>query len=138
VKNQALIKKEAMQAVKYLLLIVALVFLNSCTSVKLSEDKSYSVERLNSADSTRSFISLNFYNYDDRTQPIPAVFHVNGIMFGPKNNLDNFVLNVRPHDFEINTGYIGKEWLRANVEVEKGDSVLVKFFLKDDPQPLVD
>jgi len=127
-----------MRAVKYLLLIVVFVFLNNCTSIKLSEDKSYSVERLNSADSTRSFISLNFYHYDDKTQPIPAVFHINGIVFGPKNNLDNFVLNVRPNDFDIHAGYIGKEWLRTNVKVEKGDSVLVKIFLKDDPQPLVD
>lgn len=110
----------------------------SCTSSNLQNSNSelYSVERYKSADSVNSYLSFNFYHFEKQKEAIPAVFHVNGIMFSPQNNLDNYVLNVSPSSFEIKADYIGKKWTNANVEVEKGDSVHVKIYLKDDPESL--
>ena len=39
--------------------------------------------------------------------------------------------------YRIEVGYIGKEELiLKKLEVEKGDSVIVQFYLKDDLEPL--
>lgn len=72
----------------------------------------------------------------NKANPIPAVFEVNGILFGPKDDLENYVISVRPGTYEIRGGYIGKEWTRITIDIANRDSVIAKVYLKDDPVPL--
>ena len=127
-----------MQVVKNIFIVsIVIVLIGACASsnVQVSNKNKYSIKKYQSGDGG-SYLSLNFYNLEKKTDPIPAVFEVNGILFGPNDDLKNYVISIRPGSYKIRGGYVGKEWTQLTVSVTKRDSLIVKIFLKDDPEPL--
>lgn len=121
---------------KTCLLAIFIVFINGCASsnLKSQSTNSYSIERYQSAD--RTYLSLNCYHFDNKNDPIPAFFHINGIIFGPSDNYQNRIIPVMPGTYNIKSGFVGKELLNAKIEMERNDSVVVEFYLKDSSEPL--
>jgi len=122
---------------KVLLLCMSLIFIESCASSKVQQfdDQIYSVIRQKS-NQGGSYLSLNFYHYNNKKEAIPAFFYINGIMFKPADNFKERVLAVRPGIYKIEAGYIGKKETQLKINVSKKDSVLVNIYLKDNPKPL--
>ncbi len=125
-----------MQIVKTLLLCLAFV---SCTNNKadMNEMSSFNNEERKS-ESKGTYLDLSFYHSDDKEQFIPAVFSINGILFGPKQDSSSYILPVQPGEYTIIAKYIGKIQKELDLSVYKGDSLVVKIYLEDDPRPLVD
>ena len=121
----------------YLLGIFIAIILNACATSNLNSPDSnkYSIERFQSVDG-RTYLNLNSYHFDNKTEPVNAFFHVNGIIFDPNNNYQNRITPVMPGTYYIKSGFVGKELLNVKIEIERKDSVVVKFYLKDSSEPL--
>lgn len=66
-----------------------------------------------------------------------AFYRINGILFQNLDFEEYFIVPVKSGIYRIEAGYIGKIDVALDIlEVEKGDSVLIKFYLKDDLEPL--
>lgn len=125
-----------MQIVKYLILCLAFF---SCTNnlVDKKDKLSYCIEKQKSI-AGGSYLDLNFFHADNKDQLIPAVFSVNGILFGPKDGPLSYIIPINPGQFTIKATFIGKVQNQFVVNVTKNDSLIVKIYLEDNPQPLVD
>lgn len=122
---------------RFYVILMLIFILNACASSKLHKQNlnNYSVERFLSVDG-RTYLSLNSYHFDNKTEPVNAFFHVNGIIFEPNDNYQNRVIPVMPGTYNVKSGFVGKELSHAEINVERKDSVVVKFYLKDNPEPL--
>ncbi|HSH25788.1 MAG TPA: hypothetical protein VLA13_09670 [Massilibacterium sp.] len=125
-----------MQIVKYFMLCIAFF---ACSKNLVDERKnlSYSMEKQKSI-TGGSYLDLNFFNAELRDRFIPAPFSVNGILFEPKKDTLSHIIPVSPGQFTIKATYIGKVQNQVHVNVTKGDSLVLKIYLKNDPQPLID
>ncbi|HET8864048.1 MAG TPA: hypothetical protein VFM80_00030 [Gracilimonas sp.] len=85
-----------------------------------------------------TYLDLSFYHLEDKDRFMPAVFSINGVLFGPKKDSLSHILPVQPGQYTIKAMYIGKAKKELDISVEKGDSLVLKIYLEDDPQPLVD
>ena len=74
------------------------------------------------------------YDFSVRTDVIPAYPNINGVVLDANNGY--FQYHVWPGDYNIRVGFPGKKWALRSVKIEKGDSINVRFYLKDDDQPL--
>jgi len=95
------------------------------------------INRVQSSDTFSSYIQINTFSFESKKQKLPAFYRINGILFQSSDFAEEFILPVMRGSYRIEVGYIGKEELiLKKLEVEKGDSVIVQFYLKDDLEPL--
>lgn len=128
-----------MQAVKYLLLVLLFaIYTTSCSSKKsFITINNYEVIAYKSKENS-TYIVLKAFSYEMKNE-VPSYYRVNNILMGIKDPDEKLVVAVMPGKFTIEAGSIGKkETIIEDLKVNRGDSVLVNIFLKDDPQPLVD
>lgn len=125
-------------AKKYYLLFMITCILSCASSRKKDSGiEEIGITKLQSYDGFSSYIQINTFSYESKEQELPAYYRINGILFQNLDFEEYFIVLVKKGFYQIEAGFIGKEEVALNaLEVGKGDSVLVKFYLKDDPEPL--
>lgn len=125
-------------AKKYYLLFMFTCILSCASSGKQDSGmEEIGITKLQSYDDFSSYIQINTFSYESKEQELPAYYRINGILFQNSDFKKYFIVPVKKGFYQIEAGFIGKEEVALNaLEVGKGDSVLVKFYLKDDPEPL--
>ncbi|NDK54805.1 hypothetical protein [Pontibacter fetidus] len=113
------------------------LFLFACSSSKIqSLGDSFEIIRLKSKGGG-SYITIGTYHFEDKQERTPAFYYINNVVIDPANKLADTTITVQPGDFKIRAKYISKlETGLDKLTISKGDSVYIKLYLKDDPEPL--
>lgn len=135
-------EKGKVQVASYHYILLILIILFACSSSKNIElsnsgqGKSYEVIRLKSKDGG-SYITIGSYHFEDKQDRAPAFYYINNVAIDPTNKLKDTTITVQPGEFRVRGRYISKlETVLDKLTVTKGDSVYIKLYLKDDPEPL--
>ncbi len=120
--------------------ILPLIFLFFISCGSLQQKKEYEIGykifKLKSQDKS-SYLSVESYDFKDESKELRPCYRINKILFCDFQNKIENPLAVIPGEFLISTSYIGKSDIKTNrFNIAKGDSVIVKFYLGDDPEPL--
>jgi len=130
-----------LRVAKYLCFLFSITLI-SCSNIlsvdKKNKSKEYQIERFRSeveGEHLSTYISLENYEYGNKKYKIGGVYWVNNIGF----IADKFphILSLMPGIFTVESGSIG--YLNSKIEnlkINRGDSIVVKFYLKADPEPL--
>lgn len=122
-------RKAEMQAVNICLLAV---ILNTVSCMKYGQKpfENINVIKLKASSENYAYLTLASFESEDLTNSLPGGYIVNGVVISTSNQ--PYVLNVKPDDFIIEAGAVGKEWRKLNIKVAKGDSLILNFFLKQE------
>ena len=122
-----------MQAVKFFL--ISLVFIG-CANKKHSNisQESFEVVLGKSKDGS-TIIAGECLDRESKKQKIPAAININGVVLPPAEN-GYFKHYVWDGSYKVKAGFIGKKWEESKIKLEKGDSVFIRFYLRDDDTPL--
>lgn len=131
----AKLKMEGMQVAKsFLIFFVAIVVVNcSNKATKQARKESFEISLSRTRDGS-SIIVGQCFDFNSRSNLIPASLTINGVVLPTDNG--SFKYNVWDGSYIVKVGFIGKEWTSKSVKIKKGDSLNIKFFLKDDTSPL--
>jgi hypothetical protein len=87
--------------------------------------------------SSGTFLNIQLYDNNKKTDSLPGFINVNGIYFDSNFNKFHHRLKVNPGVYNIEAFFISKEPLKLNgVNVQKNDSTIVKLFMKDNLTPI--
>lgn len=120
-------------------IIISLIFITgmSCSkSGRINSDIKQETSQVTKEKTKNGYCVIvgHCYGFVSKEDIIPAGLNINGVVLETNNGF--FEYNVWPGNHEIRVGFIGKKWISKSVKIEKGDSVNVKFYLKDDDTPL--
>jgi len=130
-------RKETILDAKKLLSLIILLNISCGVLVQEKDVKeNYNIVKLKSQDSS-TYLSLYSFNSSDKSKELRPCYRINKILFCDfKNKIEN-PLNVVPGEFSLSTSYIGKlDSKLENLKIKEGDSIIINFFLKNDPIPL--
>ncbi|NVK83023.1 MAG: hypothetical protein HWE21_01810 [Cytophagia bacterium] len=125
-----------MQVVRCGLALIVLLNL-SCNSSDIPKTDQVQVQHYKTISEDYTYLVLNAYEFDQPEKKLPGLFIVNNIIHQLSDSR-SFVLNVRPGEFSLRAGFVGKEWEELEVKVVKGDSLVIDFFLKQEDIDLID
>lgn len=129
------LKMEIMQVAKSFLIFFIAIILANCSKKATNQQKTESSET--SISRTRdgsSIIVGQCFDFNSRSSLIPASLNINGVALPTQNGL--FQYHLWEGTYTVKVGFIGKEWASKSIKIKKGDSLNIKFFLKDDRSPL--
>ena len=131
----AKLKMERMQAAKsFLILFVAIIGVNCSNKTTKKERKETFEISVSRTKDGSSIIVGQCFDFDSRSTLIPASLTINGVVLPTDNG--SFKYNVWPGSYTVKVGFIGKEWTSKSIKIKKGDSLNIRFYLKDDSSPL--
>ena len=109
------------------LIFYFLVFAFSCkTSQTTIKKDNYQLKRFQSKKGG-AYIRLLFFDRDDVSKEIPAFFNINGVWL--ESNITSLVPEKKYH---IESSCLGYKTQRIeNIMVKKGDSIIIKVFMKE-------
>jgi hypothetical protein len=81
-----------------------------------------------------SVVAGQCYDFESKKQLLPASIRINGVVLKTDNGF--FQYSVLTGSYKIEAGFVGKKWVTSKLKLQKGDSVFIKFYLKDDDSPL--
>lgn len=81
-----------------------------------------------------SIITGQCYDFESKQQLLPASIRINGVVL--QTHSGYFQHNVLTGNYKVEAGFIGKKWISTKLKLQQGDSVFIKFYLKDDDSPL--
>tara|TARA_R110002072_G_scaffold48038_18_gene131461 strand:- start:286 stop:726 length:441 start_codon:yes stop_codon:yes gene_type:complete len=128
-------KRELIQVVKGLTIILLFMFFTDCSVKKEGDKNSNDIKIFKSKDKLSSYLSIESYEYESPGERIPVFHHVNNIILD-REMLYIRTINVLDGEFKVKALFPGKLTNEVTVNLTKGDSIVVKFYLKDDPTPL--
>lgn len=134
-----MLKEKGMLSAKKYYLLFMITCILSCASSRKQDlgIEEIGITTLQSYDDFSSYIQINTFSYESKEQELPAYYRINGILFQNLDFEEYFIVPVKKGFYQIEAGFIGKEEVAIDaLEVGRGDSVLVKFYLKDDTEPL--
>ena len=124
-----------MQVVKFIISFsIISTFLNECNAQQKDALLDYTIEAFQSKDSN-SQITLESFHFMGSRDILPASFLVNNILLN-EDITEKKTIQIRPGLFRIQALFPGKLENEIVVSAKKGDSISVKIYLKDDPEPL--
>lgn len=129
-------RRKLIRALNKLTPIIALFFLISCSHETKGQVKndSYNIEKYTSK--IGSHLKFQSFHSDDRKVRCYSIYRINGVIFS-NHNLNDLSYDVIEGNYNISVGAVGKEWIDLkNIHVKKGDSLVIKFYLKDDTNSL--
>lgn len=127
-------KKEQTQVVKSIIVILVSLLFIAC-SVKKQEDKgTYDIEVFKSKNKTFRYITMKSFHYGGK-EKFPASYRVNNVILDNELSHEK-TISVLEGEFKIESIFPGKLNNLVTLKVKKGDSIVIKFYLKDDPTPL--
>lgn len=127
-----------MPDVRFVFFLLILCCFGCASRVQKGEKtrKDYSLQVLTSSDNS-SYLSVESFDFSTKSKELRPCYRINKIIFCDFKNKIKNPLYIIPGKFSISSEYIGK--LDSKIEeliVKEGDSIIIKFFLKDDPEPL--
>ena len=129
-------KKVEMQVARSLTLFIFVISMACSKNEHLKnthEGETFTISKGATKDAS-SIIVGQCFDWESKSNLLPTVLNINGVVLLTKNGLFNY--HVWPGNYDIRVGFIGKRWTSTIVKIEKGDSVNIKFYLKDDDTPL--
>lgn len=129
----------AKQAIRLFYLLLSLA-LGSCSLNKTQKSLNDSLEvKKYTKKSERHYasVSITFYDYEEKKNQIPGMYHVNGIAFPPqsKTEVASLILT-KDQVYNFRFGSFGKAWVDFKTELSLGDSTIIKVYLKDSEEVL--
>jgi len=131
-------KKAKMRVANYFMLIeFCFLILDGCKPAKSQTKKNsngdYEVVYYKSTDNFSRYIMVKTFLHEDRSEQIYATYVVNDVIHGmDKALLKTFKLNVMSGIFDIEALSMGQKVVRLDrLKIVDGDSVHIKFYLKD-------
>lgn len=125
-----------MQVVRFYFLAIPLIFI-ACAknenATKYNELGTFEMSRGKTKDGGCVIVG-KCYDFESKEKLIPASLNVNGIVLNTDSGF--FEYSVWEGNYNLKAGFIGKKWTLLKIKIEKGDSVFVKLYLKDDKSPL--
>lgn len=121
---------------KHMLLLSLLV----CMAVSSQESLPSKFYELQSFTSSSGYTYLNLKSFHrEMDELVPAAYYVNNLIINKDSKPGNTVISVLPGSFDITARSVSKEDIFIeNIVLQKGDSISIKFYLRDDPEPLHD
>lgn len=118
---------------KHILLIVIIMVQGCFNKALVTSAQDYVISKGKSKDGS-IIVAGKCYDFNSKSEIIPCLVNMNGIVLN--SNMGEFKYNVWKGDYRVSAGFVGKEWTTSDLVLEKGDSVFVKFYLKDDERAL--
>lgn len=130
-------KKVQTQVAKAIILSFVFAISVSCSkngrTNSVSEQETSQITRGKTKDGS-SIIVGHCHDFGLKGDVIPAVLNINGVVLETNNGY--FEYNVWPGNYDMRVGFIGKRWTSKSIKIDKGDSVNITFYLRDDDTPL--
>lgn len=129
-------KKEVMQVVKYILIMIIVTSFISCNKThSFEKDNKCKIKIFKSKDGY-SYINLRTFEFEDKGKRYHAIYQINGIIFS-KPELNDFTPPILGGKYSIRVGAVSKQWSQIyDINIKKGDSIVIDFFLENDLTPL--
>jgi hypothetical protein len=129
-------KKVQVQVFRMITLVIFFICI-SCSknwhSERNNESETSQVTRGKTKDGSCIIVG-HCYDFNSKGNPLPGFFNINGVVLEANNGF--FKYYVWPGEYNLRAGFIFKKWALRSVKIEKGDSVHVSFYLKDDDTPI--
>ena len=122
-------KKEQTLVAKGLIIILSLILFTSCFFEKEEDKNAHDIEVFKSENGTYRYITMKSFHYDNKEKS-PASYRVNNIILSNELSYEK-IINVLEGEFKIESLFPGKTTNTIKLTVKKGDSIVVKFYLKD-------
>ncbi len=124
-----------MQVANYFMLIGFFLLIGGCKPIKSQTKKNtngdYEVVYYKSKGNFPRYIIVETFLYKNRSEQIYATYVVNDVIHDM--DLKTFKLNVMPGTFDIEASSMGQKVVRLDqLKIVDGDSVHIKFYLKDE------
>ena len=130
------LNKEILWAVSLTVSLIVVIASTAC-AINKSPDNGASIQRWKSKQGN-TYIKLISFHSKDSLMAFPATYHVNNLIFPPEAP-EGLVLAVMPGTFTITAGGVSKIWKNLKpIKLKRGDSLVIKVFLDNDPEPLLD
>ncbi|MCL6266038.1 hypothetical protein [Flagellimonas myxillae] len=130
-------RRGKMQGANIYIFIACLVLNVSCFGQGANAEKEYTIKFYKSKDNNSSHLIIDAYHLETPMERCPAFYYVNNIIINKEGKLETKFLRVLPGKFMIEASFISKQSKRIKkLNIQKGDSIRVVFFLKDDSSPL--
>ena len=125
-----------MQIVRF---FTAIIFLASsligCNAQKSNELPEHKIEVFKSESSNSTFVVVETYHFEEPRTSIPVSIIVNNIIL-TNDIVEKKIIPVYPGRFTVKTIFSGKLENEIVLKAKKGDSILVKAYLRDDVESL--
>jgi hypothetical protein len=125
-----------------ILIIIGLCFLFGCSKVvtnNLYTGGRYKLNYYKTRDKLSTKIYCEFYNFELENEKTIGIIKINGVFLPIPTDYNGQLVTVSHGNYKIETGFLGKKWtIIEKLKMNKGDSVVLKFYLEDDDRPLVD
>jgi hypothetical protein len=106
-------------------------------SQELNKGGTYTIDRFHAKRNSASFITCEFFHFSTNEKTI-AGLHINEMIVYPKDS-GKSTFKVKPGKYKIRSGFPGKKWtVLDDINIVRGDSLVIKIYLEDDDRPLVD
>ena len=115
-----------------LLIILTFLSLNSCSNHLVIDNGFIQKARLRSESDNYTYLSLSSFASENKNEWLQGVFTINGLVNDNLESYQPFVISVLPGAYDIHAGFIGRKWIKEKFEVNKGDSLVLNFFLQID------
>ncbi len=127
-------KKGRMQVANFLIFLITVFFVLSCKENKTRKKEDSTSHEINilHSKSGYSYLSIQTFQLKDKSVIPHPIYWINNVIF---DNVDStsFHPKVVPGEFNIKAGAMG--WKTSKLEslmLKKGDSISVKFYLKEE------
>ncbi len=137
-RDSVKIKQKVQNAIKYfyiLLFLFTIIIGCVCKKNIIINEGEYKIEKYRTFDGLGAFINVKVYDKKGYNDSISRpIININNLFFNKKK-----VFNVGFGKHNIAIDLFGKLGLKINsLKVQKGDSIVIKAYLKDDDRPLYD
>lgn len=132
-------KRGAIQAVKIVFSTLIILTVTGCATKKTNDNYINNYQIITHKTKTgNTYLDLQSFEFENKSRKFPATYQINNLIFPPESkNHKNRIFKILPGNFSINAGGVSKKWTNLkNLNLKKGDSAVVRIFLKDDPEPL--
>lgn len=133
-KHKKELTQDVKQMLKYLFFLIPLM--NYSQIIKKIENSELTINKYKSINDVYCYITVSTYEFEKRDNKLPASYYLNNIILDDiiinENIIKEKSLSILPGQFKLTSLYFGKTKKEINFLIEKGDSLVVKFYLKDE------
>lgn len=142
-KDITKITLKGLNVIKYFLYFSAFLIFTNCNILKgdYYKTETYEIKREKSKYWTKlTQLNIIAYEYENKSKLIPVFsITINDIIINSAhmNSIPNALIHLIPNKYDVEISFIGKETINIkNLLVKKGDSIVIKSFMKEDVTPL--
>lgn len=116
---------------RILSIIVVFVYCLNCGAQQIDRSKEYVIEAYSSVDDSFSYLTMKTFDFEYPDNELFVIYRVNNIILN-ENLVHEKLMSVLSGEFKVNSLFPGKKTKEINLKINKGDSICVTFYLRDD------